>query len=300
MIRKFVRYACINHKCTREISLRNYSTTAVNAPITKILSYQSSQFNSAVIVSQRGEWRLLSFGDVPEITLLQGKLRVFKNEELDFTGRCSYINTMVSAAIVFSCYLKSTITLPHDLKILSIGLGVGSIPTFFTRHFPKVHIHAVDIDPQVIEAAEKFFGLDVNHVKISCRDAKEYIHSLSSGEYGIIFLDVFGPDGIPANLVTLDFVKQLSSIVSETDVVIANIHGDIKMLNEIIESFKSQFTSIHLLDAYGESNTILIAYNSFPASMRQILDQCESIEKKHVFDFDFGGNLVFSLHAGKF
>ena len=44
-------------------------------------------------------------------------------------------------------------------RILMIGLGAGSISTYLGRAMPDVQIDVVEIDPGVIAAGKKYFGL---------------------------------------------------------------------------------------------------------------------------------------------
>ena len=71
-----------------------------------------------------------------------------------------------------------------------------------------IPIHVVEIDPKVVESAELCFGLDTKHVKVFCEDARDYLkRNQGRSQYDIVFLDVFGPSGIPDDLVSIEFVK---------------------------------------------------------------------------------------------
>ncbi len=43
-------------------------------------------------------------------------------------------------------------------RVLIVGLGGGTIPTFLRKHFPETEIDVVDIDPVVVEVAREYFG----------------------------------------------------------------------------------------------------------------------------------------------
>src|SRR5690349_204935 len=44
-------------------------------------------------------------------------------------------------------------------RILVVGVGGGTLPTFLRRHYPDAAIDAVDIDPDVVQVAKAYFGL---------------------------------------------------------------------------------------------------------------------------------------------
>src|SRR4030081_1703097 len=43
-------------------------------------------------------------------------------------------------------------------RILVVGLGGGSLPMFFRKHYPAAAIDVAEIDPGVVDVANQFFG----------------------------------------------------------------------------------------------------------------------------------------------
>ena len=54
-------------------------------------------------------------------------------------------------------------------RILMVGLGAGSISTYLGRAMPDVQIDVVELDPGVIAAGRKYFGLQETDNVISLR-----------------------------------------------------------------------------------------------------------------------------------
>ena len=49
---------------------------------------------------------------------------------------------------------------PQDIKrVLVLGLGGGAVPLYLARSLPDATVDSVEVDPGVIEAAKKYFGL---------------------------------------------------------------------------------------------------------------------------------------------
>ncbi|MDQ0640082.1 tRNA1Val (adenine37-N6)-methyltransferase [Pedobacter sp. W3I1] len=90
----------------------------------------------------------------------------FKQFEVDQTGCAMKINTD-------GVLLGATVTHPSPLTILDIGTGTGVIALMLAQRFPDALIHAVEIDAQAAETAEKNFQfsvfserLTINHTSI--------------------------------------------------------------------------------------------------------------------------------------
>ena len=69
------------------------------------------------------------------------------------------------------------------LALLVVGLGGGSLPLFIHDHFPKSCIHAVEIDPSMLEVATQWFGFcQSDRMKVHIADGLDFITSLAEEE----------------------------------------------------------------------------------------------------------------------
>jgi len=90
----------------------------------------------------------------------------FKQFEVDQTGCAMRINTD-------GVLLGATVKHASPATILDIGTGTGVIALMLAQRFPEANIHAVEIDQQAAETAEKNFQfsvfserLTINHTSI--------------------------------------------------------------------------------------------------------------------------------------
>lgn len=90
----------------------------------------------------------------------------FKQFEVDQAGCAMRINTD-------GVLLGATVKHPSPTAILDIGTGTGVIALMLAQRFPEATIHAVEIDQQAAETAEKNFQfsvfserLTINHTSI--------------------------------------------------------------------------------------------------------------------------------------
>ena len=94
-------------------------------------------------------------------------------------------------------------------RVLVVGLGGGSLPSLLRKHFPRLVIDVVDIDPVVVEVAKKFFGFREDAaMRVVVDDGRHYLQQYRD-RYDIIFLDAFGDESTPYDLTTLEFLQSM-------------------------------------------------------------------------------------------
>jgi spermidine synthase len=155
--------------------------------------------------------------------------------------RFSYLQHM------FTSYLIQ----PEQKKVLIVGLGGGSMVHFLQKHDPQCEVDAVEIDPVVVQLAERYFALKRSkNVRLLVADAFDYF-AKNETKYDVIYMDAFlkpsestDDTGVPLRLRTLDFYKQLQSRLNDGGSVVFNInpHPDMKAdLATIAEAFPQAY-----------------------------------------------------------
>src|ERR1700745_1960888 len=89
--------------------------------------------------------------------------------------------------------MRVALAYPQETKrIMMIGLGAGSISTYLGRAMPDVQIDVVELDPGVIAAGKKYFGLqETDKIHFIESDGRVYLNR-NKDLYDIIFLAVYG------------------------------------------------------------------------------------------------------------
>ena len=91
--------------------------------------------------------------------------------------------------------LASLALVPQLTKILHIGLGGGSLPSFLHYHFPDLNQCVVEINPLVIEIAFEFFQLPQDpRLRVHQLDLSKSWGDLTEG-YDLILLDAYDQAG---------------------------------------------------------------------------------------------------------
>ena len=146
-------------------------------------------------------------------------------------------------------------------NVLVVGLGGGTIPGLLRKRFPDMRIDVVEIDPAVVEVARSHFGFREDarmHAYVS--DGRHFIER-SGRLYDIIFLDAFGADSVPYQLVTREFLAGVSRALTPRGVVISNIWGreSNPLYDSMLRTYQAVYDEVSTVDVHGANNKIVVA-----------------------------------------
>src|SRR5690606_4340591 len=119
---------------------------------------------------------------------------------------------------------------PAELKrVLITGLGGGSLPTYLGRHMPELTVDTVEIDPGVIAAAKKYFGIrESERIRYRSADGRVFLNR-NKELYDLILCDAFHGGYIPFHLITREFFRLAKQRLSPNGVLAINIHEGSKL-----------------------------------------------------------------------
>ena len=173
---------------------------------------------------------------------------------------------------------------PADLKrILMIGLGGGTISTYLGRHMPDVSIDTVEIDPGVIAAAKKYFGIrESERVRYFDGDGRVFLNR-NKQPFDLILCDAFHGGYIPFHLLTKEFFRLVKRNLSPDGAVAVNIHEGTKLYVSTIMTMRSEFPSVHLYPT-GEGEVIAIGTLK-PRERDWVVARAAELQEKYKFRF---------------
>ena len=149
-------------------------------------------------------------------------------------------------------------------EVLFVGLGAGSMPRYFNRYYPNVHIDIVEIDPDIRFVAEKYFNFkEKDNMKTYIADGRIFIKR-AQRKYDMIFLDAYQSDYIPFHLTTVEFLQEVKKILKDGGIVISNIYNPFmnKLFYSMIKTYKAEFPHLYIFKGYKSKNYIFIATKS--------------------------------------
>jgi spermidine synthase len=176
---------------------------------------------------------------------------------------------------------------PRPRSMLFIGLGAGTLPMAMHHYFPGLTIETVDIDPDVIHAAKRFFGFfEDERMTAVARDGRVRVRELlrQKREYDIIIVDAFRGGYIPYHLTTREFMRQLIGILSPDGVVAFNLRSGFKSYAYQRRTIASMFAEIW---RYGTSAVVVVAsIRGEPPSMARLRRTADELQRRKGFSFN--------------
>jgi spermidine synthase len=160
--------------------------------------------------------------------------------------------------------------IPAPERILTVGLGGGTVPRFFRHYFPECAIEVVDIDPMVVDVARRYCGfVEDDRMRVHIEDARDFIEG-SASRYDLVILDTSDSESIPRHLRTVEFLQAVRRILTKHGVVAANVWG--RTVNPLYDSmlvtYRDIFECMYIFDVPGPGTKVFAALNEGRAMSR--------------------------------
>jgi spermidine synthase len=180
----------------------------------------------------------------------------------------------------YTQFMSSSLIYPNTVKsILEIGSGGGRTAWYLHRSLPDVHITTVEIDPVVIEMAQKYFGIkEEPNFKVVNKDGRLFLAN-STAKYDVILLDAYRGPFVPFHLLTKEFYELAKERLAPGGVLAVNIEPTTMLFDSAVNTVHSVFPQIEFYDASGNDvggSIVLIAHDGQqPVSSSQISEMAE-------------------------
>jgi spermidine synthase len=177
-------------------------------------------------------------------------------------------------------------------RILVVGLGGGALPSFLRVHYPDAAIDAVEIDPQVVDVAKRFFGFREDaRLRAHVGDGRAFVEAARESSYDVIVLDAFGAYSAPRRLTTLEFLQAVRRALAPGGVAIGNVWkpAENPLYDAMLLTYRDAFDELYLLDVEGYSNQILLALPRVESISRgELAQRARRLAAEKRFGFDLG------------
>ena len=143
-------------------------------------------------------------------------------------------------------------------NILFIGLGGGTMSMAIHHYFPKVRIDNIELDPDVVEVAKKYFGFkEDDRMKVYVRDGRVQVRRLlrNKMKYDIIFVDTFRGGYIPYHLTTKEFMQGLKTLLTSDGIVVSNLRPGFESYHYHRRTFNAVFRNQY---SYGSGGNVIV------------------------------------------
>jgi len=149
---------------------------------------------------------------------------------------------------------------PRDIAL--IGLGGGSLAKFIHRHLPDVRLTALEVNPEVVDAARSFFMLPPDDARLSVRvgDGAAFVYE-HPGSRDVLLVDGYDALRIVEDLASEDFYLACAAMLRPGGVAVFNLWGSDKFFPIYFERLARVFGERLLrLPSERKGNIIVFAF----------------------------------------
>ena len=236
-----------------------------NANSDQLIEMRESKYNN-IYVYQKGEYISMTFGHNRRI-FVESVYNPQNEKELP---------------VIYTRYMTVGIVYAKALEsILQIGLGGGRTSWYTHKHLPNTLVTAVEIDPEVISLAKKYFGIkEEKTFHIVARDGRLYL-ARNQDQYDIIFIDAYRGPFVPFHLLTKEFYHIVKTRLKPGGVVVQNIEPSTMLFDSAVVTIRAVFSSLDLFEAGG--NIVAIAYDGSAYSTEELVNTAKNLQKRYRF-----------------
>ncbi|CAF1669617.1 unnamed protein product, partial [Didymodactylos carnosus] len=170
-----------------------------------------------------------------------------------------------------------------------IGLGGGLLPTILRHYYPTVNITIVEIDPMVVELAQKYFNFKYDSaLNVIISDGREYIRKLVLNEnkkFDLIMFDAYEEyDIIPFYMKTREFFQELNFLLKPNiGILVTNLVYIYKSYSRLRKTLSLIFDKNYSFLSQDLVNVIVISSNDkIKLTKQELLNRALKLEtEKH-------------------
>lgn len=201
--------------------------------------HQEQDEYGSVVVYEKHKQRYLTFGNAVEQS-------------------CMNLQNPAQLAHVYTqAMMLSLLLMPDASSALLLGLGGGSLVRALQKLRPKMHIHAVEYRPAVIQVAKDWFDItEHKHLKLYCDDATQFVEN-NDKQYDLIFSDLYLAEGVHEAQTQAAFIAKASEHLTGNGIFMVNRWCDDYQATEQTRRALSETFDNRLLSLQVEGGNII-------------------------------------------
>ncbi|HEY7793005.1 MAG TPA: fused MFS/spermidine synthase [Gaiellaceae bacterium] len=265
--------------------LRNWSPVYRRQAVGQIGGFEDDQSGYKVVHTKDSQYHRIAVVD-------DDQSRYLRFDSSFQSGM--YLDDPFRTRFGYSDYLQLAFAYrPETRRVLYIGLGGGSAPKRTWRDFPQARIDAVELDPEVVDVAYKYFELPRDQrLQVTVEDGRRFLAE-NDGPWDTIVVDAFYSDSIPFHLATREFLELAQSRLAPGGTVVANIIGavqgpDSRLFRSMLRTYRTVFPTVAIhpvLDAGGHDlgvvrNLVLVAGDAAAPSKEFLLERWRDVRRR--------------------
>jgi len=197
-------------------------------------------------------------------------------------------------------------------RVLVVGLGGGSLPRFILHYFPSARVDAVDIDPVVVEAAQKWFELprppapEAERLRVHVADGRAFLEGAGAARWDVIILDAYGNASPPPALTTAEFLGAVRDHLAPGGVAVANVwvRRYNPLYDRMVATYASVFGAVQGVEVPAGSDLLLVCGPTTPAhpcraGRRALVTGSEHLARRLALSFDLAALVRAGYHPAR-
>jgi spermidine synthase len=210
----------------------------------------------------------------------------FQYKGFDYTESVANLTDADELPVKYTQVMTVGVAYPPEVKrVLMIGLGGGSISSYLGRFLPDATIDTVEVDPGVIAAAKKYFGMKATtRVRYLEGDGRVFL-SRRKETYDLILLDAFQGGYVPFHLLTKEFYALLKQRLAPGGAAIFNVHEGTKLYASTLLTLRSVFPGVHLYPS-GQGEMITVVTAGPAPDEATLAERAKTLQEKYLFRFE--------------
>lgn len=230
--------------------------------------YEDESLYNYIAVRQWGSERHLKLNDGVGIHSVYHPASVLSLGIWDYFLLAPFFRSCATAtpAPMASCQDQST-PLAAPANLLIIGLAAGTVSELYTDIYGAIPITGIELDPQIIEVGQRYFGMDQPNVTPLAADGRRWLaQQPPTAQWDIIAIDAYRPPYIPFHLTTLEFFRLVREHLRANGVVAINVGRtatNYQLVDALAATLAQTFPAVYAIDEPGPpdtlSNSLLVA-----------------------------------------
>ena len=167
-----------------------------------------------------------------------------------------YLKRPFATRFSYSDYLQLGLAYnPSAKKILVIGLGGAAVQKRLWRDFRDVEVTTVELDPDVVDVAYRWFHLPRDpRLPVVVDDGRRFLQRTDE-RFDVIMVDAFYSDGVPFHMTTLEFAQLMRDRLTPGGVVATNVIGALtggssEITRALWKTYAAVFPTVELHPVY--------------------------------------------------
>ena len=178
---------------------------------------------------------------------------------------------------------------PEPQRVVSVGLGGGSVNKWIYRHLPQAEQVAIELNPRVIAVARQYFQVPADNARLQViqADGARWVAEHSDCA-DVVLIDGYDGESHVAELATPEFYVVVARALRRDGVLVVNLWGSDRRFDEYVHRIEAAFEGqVACVPALQKGNIIVLAFKRRPLSLRwdELRERAKVLEARYGLEF---------------